>query len=44
MDQGKAAEYDTPRVLIDREAGIFKSLVESSGEKDVLREVILGEE
>jgi len=43
MDQGTAAEYDTPKHLIVREDGVFKGMVESSGEKDVLRQVILGD-
>lgn len=43
MDQGKVAEYDTPEHLISLEGGIFKGMVESSGEQNVLREVILGE-
>jgi ABC-type multidrug transport system fused ATPase/permease subunit len=44
MDQGTVAEYDTPLELIGRENGIFKGMVESSGEKDVLKQVILGGE
>jgi len=44
MDQGKVAEYDTPRALIGLQSGVFKGMVESSGEKDILREVILGDE
>jgi ABC-type multidrug transport system fused ATPase/permease subunit len=43
MDQGKAAEYDTPATLMSIEGGVFKGLVESSGEVDVLRRIILGE-
>lgn len=42
MGEGKVMEYDTPRKLFEAE-GTFRGMVEDSGEKDVLREVILGE-
>ena len=41
LDQGKAVEFDEPRRLLERE-GVFKGMVESSGEREALREVILG--
>jgi len=42
LDQGTAVEYDTPRALIGKSKGVFKGMVESSGEKDILKEIILG--
>ena len=44
MDQGKVAEYDTPKILIEKDNGVFKGMVESSGEKEVLKQVILGDD
>lgn len=43
LDQGVAVEFDEPRRLLERE-GVFRGMVESSGEREVLREIILGEE
>ncbi|OQE30871.1 hypothetical protein PENFLA_c002G04157 [Penicillium flavigenum] len=40
MDAGKAAEFGTPRDLMGIEGGVFKNLVEKSGEKDVLEKMI----
>jgi ABC-type multidrug transport system fused ATPase/permease subunit len=42
LDQGVAVEYDEPRVLIEKENGVFRGMVESSGEREVLKEIILG--
>jgi ABC-type multidrug transport system fused ATPase/permease subunit len=44
LDDGKVVEYDTPRKLWDLgpEKGIFRAMVESSGERDVLRDIVLG--
>ena len=39
MDGGKAAEFGTPRDLMGIEGGVFKKLVENSGEKDVLEKM-----
>ncbi|KAF2664412.1 ATP-dependent bile acid permease [Microthyrium microscopicum] len=44
LDQGAAVEYDTPKNLVEKEDGIFRSMVESSGERDVLMDAILGGE
>ncbi|KIW07421.1 uncharacterized protein PV09_02262 [Verruconis gallopava] len=44
MDQGKVAEYDTPAALIQIPDGVFRGMVESSGEKEMLHQVILGAE
>lgn len=40
MDAGHAAEFGSPRELMGIEGGIFKNLVENSGEKDVLEKMI----
>ncbi|KAJ9657678.1 hypothetical protein H2201_008084 [Coniosporium apollinis] len=42
MGEGRVVEYDTPKKLFEA-GGTFRGMVEDSGEKDVLREVILGE-
>ncbi|KAJ5778168.1 hypothetical protein N7520_001414 [Penicillium odoratum] len=42
LDAGKAVEFASPRDLMDIENGVFKSLVENSGEKDVLEKMIFG--
>lgn len=42
LDHGAAVEYDEPRVLIEKEDGVFRGMVESSGEREVLKEIILG--
>ena len=43
VDAGKAVEFGSPRELIAVEGGVFKGLVEDSGEKDVLERIILEE-
>lgn len=43
VDAGKAVEFGSPRELMAIKGGIFKGLVEDSGEKDVLERIILGE-
>lgn len=40
LDQGRVAEFGTPAELLDMEGGIFKGMVGSSGEKEVLEEMI----
>jgi ABC-type multidrug transport system fused ATPase/permease subunit len=42
LDQGRVVEYDTPKNLLAIEGGVFRGMVESSGERDVLFEVING--
>ena len=43
VDAGKAVEFGNPRELMAVEGGVFKGLVEDSGEKDVLERIILEE-
>ncbi|KAJ5757946.1 uncharacterized protein N7511_006640 [Penicillium nucicola] len=40
MDAGRAAEFGTPRDLMGIEGGVFRNLVENSGEKEVLEKMI----
>ena len=40
MDDGHAAEFDTPRKLMGMTEGVFKGMVEQSGEQAKLREII----
>jgi ABC-type multidrug transport system fused ATPase/permease subunit len=40
MDAGQAAEFGSPRDLMGIEGGVFKNLVENSGEKEVLEKMI----
>lgn len=42
MSDGMAAEYGSPRELMAIEGGVFKGMVENSGEKERLREMIVG--
>jgi ABC-type multidrug transport system fused ATPase/permease subunit len=42
MDAGKAVEFGSPRELMGIEGGVFRSLVEESGERERLMRVILG--
>lgn len=44
MDSGRAVEFGTPRELMQIKTGVFRNLVESSGEKALLEEMILGKE
>lgn len=44
MDAGKAVEFGSPRELMEIEGGMFRSLVEDSGERGVLEHIILGKE
>ena len=40
MDAGRAAEFGSPKDLMKIDGGIFRGLVESSGERSVLEEII----
>lgn len=40
MGEGKVVEYDEPRNLMAREGGTFKDMVESSGERRELEQII----
>lgn len=42
MDAGRAVEFGTPRDLMAIEGGVFRSLVEESGERRVLEGIIFG--
>lgn len=42
MGDGKVLEYDEPRLLMEKEGGEFRRLVEESGEQEVLEEIIKG--
>ncbi|KAJ5895179.1 hypothetical protein N7495_006870 [Penicillium taxi] len=42
LDAGKAVEFGEPKHLMGIEDGVFKSLVDSSGEKEVLEKMIFG--
>ncbi|GKZ33936.1 hypothetical protein AbraIFM66950_004027 [Aspergillus brasiliensis] len=44
MDAGKAVEFGTPQELLGIEGGVFRNLVENSGERAHLERVIKGEE
>lgn len=44
LDKGAAVEYDTPKALLAKEGGVFRGMVESSGEREILREIILERE
>ena len=41
MSEGKVAEFASPRELLELEGGVFRGMVESSGEAEVLREIIV---
>jgi ABC-type multidrug transport system fused ATPase/permease subunit len=41
LDDGRVVEYDSPKNLIGKVDGIFKGMVESSGEQDTLMEIIM---
>ncbi|KAJ5812061.1 P-loop containing nucleoside triphosphate hydrolase protein [Penicillium riverlandense] len=42
LDAGKAVEFGSPKDLMGIEGGVFKNLVDNSGEKDVLQKMIFG--
>jgi ABC-type multidrug transport system fused ATPase/permease subunit len=42
MGDGKALEYDEPRLLIEKENGAFRKMVEESGEREILEGIIHG--
>jgi ABC-type multidrug transport system fused ATPase/permease subunit len=43
MDGGKLIEFGSPRELMEMQGGSFRSLVENSGEREHLRQVIFGD-
>lgn len=42
LSEGTVAEFGTPKELWEKEGSIFRDMCEHSGEKDKLRETILG--
>ncbi|KAF8758430.1 P-loop containing nucleoside triphosphate hydrolase protein [Rhizoctonia solani] len=42
LDAGRMVEYDSPKVLLRKQGGAFKSLVDGSGERDELYMLIEG--
>ena len=42
MGDGRVLEYDEPRLLMEKEGGEFRRMVEESGERDLLEDVITG--
>ncbi|EEH18071.1 hypothetical protein PABG_00634 [Paracoccidioides brasiliensis Pb03] len=43
MDAGKVVEFGTPNDLMRIDNGVFRGLVEESGERETLKNIILGE-
>ncbi|KKK12653.1 hypothetical protein AOCH_001343 [Aspergillus ochraceoroseus] len=43
MDEGKVAEMDSPAALMQTEYGIFRGLVEQSGEREAIEKMIYGD-
>jgi len=41
MKDGMNAEFGSPRELLEKEEGLFKGMVEQSGEKEELEKMIL---
>ncbi|KAL2848407.1 P-loop containing nucleoside triphosphate hydrolase protein [Aspergillus pseudoustus] len=44
LDEGRVAEMDSPRELMGVEDGVFRGMVEGSGESGAIREMIFGQE
>ena len=42
MDNGVGVEFDGPKELLEKESGVFNGMVEQSGERQRLREIIGG--
>jgi ABC-type multidrug transport system fused ATPase/permease subunit len=42
MGDGKALEYDEPRLLMEKDNGAFRKMVEESGEREILESIIHG--
>jgi hypothetical protein len=45
MDQGKVAEFDTPKVLVENEKSLFSQLIAKTDEKTAahLKSIALGQ-
>jgi len=42
LGEGKVLEYDEPKNLMAKEGGVFKEMVEMSGERAELEKIIAG--
>jgi ABC-type multidrug transport system fused ATPase/permease subunit len=42
LDDGKVAEFGTPKDLIEINGGIFRGMVTESGEREKLESMVLG--
>ncbi|KIJ38948.1 hypothetical protein M422DRAFT_175814, partial [Sphaerobolus stellatus SS14] len=42
LDSGRIAEFDSPKILLEKEGGKLKSLVDESGDKDTLYQMAEG--
>jgi ABC-type multidrug transport system fused ATPase/permease subunit len=42
LDAGRVVEFDRPGVLLSKETGFLKALVDGSGEREVLRAMAEG--
>ena len=42
MGDGKALEYDEPKLLMEKENGAFRKMIEESGEREILEAIIHG--
>ena len=40
LDAGRVVEYDSPRVLLAKEGGAFKTMVDGSGDRDTLYNLV----
>ena len=40
LDAGRMVEFDTPKSLLAKEGGFFKSLVDESGDRDAMYAVV----
>lgn len=44
LDDGKVCEFGTPKSLFEIEKGVFRGMVQESGERSKLEGLIMGEE
>lgn len=40
LDSGRLVEFDTPKVLLQKQYGLFRAMVEQSADKDELYAVV----
>jgi ABC-type multidrug transport system fused ATPase/permease subunit len=43
LEAGKIVEFDSPAALLRKESGVFKSLVDESGDRDALYAMAKGQ-